>query len=258
MTDRVSCCIPNCRRTFKREPGDADVTIMCGRHWRMGDERMRKREKQLRKRVRWFKRKWDRRQNAIDRSSKADKFYAAWQRASDAAHALWHRVKEDVTIKPALGAEDAPRRRPKADMKITPGQQAVKSLQAALMQAVKKYKGMDSDGLLYAIGELAEESGLEFDDKREPVSDVLLRIAGQGSIDAVALFVCVGADEARIADALRLISERSKDVLDGMVFEGLVTLFEEWAEGEIAAGRMLKTKCQESGRYLYQSVEKKA
>ena len=116
MTDRISCCIPGCGRTFKREAEDTgDVIIMCGRHWRMGDVAMRERHKQLRKRVRWFKRKWDRRRNAIDRSTKADKFYDSWQRASDAGHALWHRIKEDVEIKAALGAEDAPRRRPRID-----------------------------------------------------------------------------------------------------------------------------------------------
>lgn len=114
MTDRVGCCIPGCGRTFKREATEtADTETMCGRHWRMGDQRMRDRHKQLRKRCRWFKRKWDRRRNAIDRSSKAVKFYAAWQSAAEASNLMWDRIRDDIKIKAALGAEDAPRRRPK-------------------------------------------------------------------------------------------------------------------------------------------------
>lgn len=58
MNDRLSCCIPGCRRTFKRTPKDgANVVTMCWRHWRMGDERLRARHKQLRKRRLWFSRK---------------------------------------------------------------------------------------------------------------------------------------------------------------------------------------------------------
>ncbi|WP_027578446.1 hypothetical protein [Bradyrhizobium sp. Ai1a-2] len=115
MTDRIGCCISGCGRTFKREPGESETTVvMCGRHWRMGDDGMRKRHKQLRKRVRWFERKWKTRRNAIERAPKVwAKFHRAWERACAADHALWHRIKEDVTIKVAFGAEDAPRRRRK-------------------------------------------------------------------------------------------------------------------------------------------------
>jgi hypothetical protein len=67
MIDRIPCCIPGCGRTFKREADDVgDVTVMCGRHWRMGDEALRRRHKQLRKRCRWFERKWKFRHKAID------------------------------------------------------------------------------------------------------------------------------------------------------------------------------------------------
>ncbi|WP_050400415.1 hypothetical protein [Bradyrhizobium embrapense] len=114
MTERIRCCIPGCGRTFKREAGDAEgVKIMCGRHWRMGDQAMRDRHKQLRKRARWFERRWERRQNAIARSPKLQKFGNAWDRAAAACNALWERIQADVTIKAAFGAEDAPRRRRK-------------------------------------------------------------------------------------------------------------------------------------------------
>lgn len=116
MTDRIGCCIPGCRRTFKREDRDEGAVIMCGRHWRMGDDRMRKRHKQLRKRVRWFERKWARRKNAIEAAPKVwAKFHQAWERACAADHTLWHRVEEDVRIKAAFGVEDAPRRKPRVD-----------------------------------------------------------------------------------------------------------------------------------------------
>lgn len=114
MTDRIGCCIPGCGRTFKREAFDApDVTVMCGKHWRMGDQTLRDRHKRLRKRSRWFQRKWKFRQSAIEKAGRADKFHATWYRADMASHEVWHRVREDVTIKAALGAEDAPRRRPR-------------------------------------------------------------------------------------------------------------------------------------------------
>ncbi|MCW2195075.1 hypothetical protein AB7M45_007848 [Bradyrhizobium elkanii] len=117
MTDRIRCCIPGCGRTFKREASeDAEgVSIMCGRHWRMGDLAMRNRHKQLRARARWFQRRYDKRGNAIERSAKRAKFFSAWQRTWTAANVLWHRIKDDVTIKAAFGAEDAPRRRPKVE-----------------------------------------------------------------------------------------------------------------------------------------------
>jgi hypothetical protein len=116
MTDRLSCCIPGCRRTFKREPSYTDDTIvMCGRHWRMGDLRMRDRHKQLRKRIRWIERQWLKRNKVIEQSGRYVKYNHMLHRAYMAAHHLWHRVREDVTIKAAFGAEDAPRRRPRVD-----------------------------------------------------------------------------------------------------------------------------------------------
>jgi hypothetical protein len=109
VSDRIPCCIPDCRRTFKRTPGESDdVITMCGRHWRMGDQPLRDRHKQLRKRARWFERKV----KYGHKISKRPKFEDAHNRAAWAAHRAWHRVKDDVIIKAALGAEDAPRRRP--------------------------------------------------------------------------------------------------------------------------------------------------
>jgi hypothetical protein len=116
MTDRIPCCIPGCRRSFKRRTEDGpNVSIMCLRHWNMGDQRLRNRQKQLRKRSRWFKRKYHYRSKLIDASPKHDKFFDAWHRAADSAYEAWHRVRADVEIKAAFGAEDAPRRRPRTE-----------------------------------------------------------------------------------------------------------------------------------------------
>ena len=112
MSDRLSCWIEGCRRTFKRSSDDRpDVVVMCGRHWRMGDLKMRERHKQLRKRLRCIRRQWDRRNKVIDASGRYVKYNHMLQRAWMACHVLWHRIEEDVQIKAAFGAEDTPRRR---------------------------------------------------------------------------------------------------------------------------------------------------
>ena len=38
MTGRQRCCVPGCGRTFKDE---GHQEIICGRHWRLADRRVR-------------------------------------------------------------------------------------------------------------------------------------------------------------------------------------------------------------------------
>lgn len=46
--ERVRCCVPGCRRTFKRRNPDSwDETVMCGRHWRLAPKRLRRRSTRL-------------------------------------------------------------------------------------------------------------------------------------------------------------------------------------------------------------------
>lgn len=40
MTERIPCCVPFCRRTFK-DDGRAGE-IMCGKHYRLADQRYRR------------------------------------------------------------------------------------------------------------------------------------------------------------------------------------------------------------------------
>jgi len=53
MSDRIACVNPRCRRTFKREPGDADDSeTCCGKCWRLLPAALTRRYKQLRRRYR--------------------------------------------------------------------------------------------------------------------------------------------------------------------------------------------------------------
>ena len=110
-TDRIVCCIPGCRRTFKREPDDhEDAETMCGRHWRMADTKLRERHKRLRKRVRKVGRLAQR--HAI-RARGEWRIELVWGMVARACNAVWDKIKEAVTIKAAFGIENAPRRKPR-------------------------------------------------------------------------------------------------------------------------------------------------
>lgn len=53
MADRVHCCIPGCRRSFRAAAGYSDdEEVMCGRCWRSADPRLAARHKLMLKRSR--------------------------------------------------------------------------------------------------------------------------------------------------------------------------------------------------------------
>lgn len=135
--------------------------------------------------------------------------------------------------------------------------QAYKNFVQALESTVIRFAKMGVDGRLAAAIKLIDESGVEHSINDDLVS-VLGRIAELGSIDAAALMIGLGGNHQQVLEALRSIAARSKDVVDGLAHDALVTKFEEWAEQEIAAGRMTKTLDPETGRYLYRSIEDKA
>lgn len=109
---RIDCCIAGCRRTFPRERHSETYEIICGRHWRMADTRLRDRHKALRKRCRKITRLLTRK--AIHASRTAEDIDVMSDRFERLEQAAWNAIKEDVTIKAAFGAEDAPRRKPRA------------------------------------------------------------------------------------------------------------------------------------------------
>lgn len=135
-------------------------------------------------------------------------------------------------------------------------EQAVKSMEAALRRLCDKYSRLETPDLLAAALAAVDESGVEYT-KTETIPTVLKRLAALGSIDAVALMVVLGCPQIDVAAALRAVIDRSEDVTEGLQHAALVKLFEEWAEKEIAAGRMSKTLCPKTGVYLYHQVEKK-
>lgn len=47
--ERLGCCVPYCRRTFKR---DGAREIICGKHWRAVPQAMKARRRQLLRRAR--------------------------------------------------------------------------------------------------------------------------------------------------------------------------------------------------------------
>jgi len=44
MTDRISCCVPFCRRTFRKLD---HVEVVCGKHWRLVSPVLRRRKAKL-------------------------------------------------------------------------------------------------------------------------------------------------------------------------------------------------------------------
>lgn len=53
--ERICCCVPFCRRTFKNDKGYG--WIICGKHWRLADKSLRRRRTKL---LRRYKKEMDR------------------------------------------------------------------------------------------------------------------------------------------------------------------------------------------------------
>lgn len=135
-------------------------------------------------------------------------------------------------------------------------EQAYLSFQAALKSKIQRYTLMDGDGLCEAAVTLIEESGIDHE-QSETIGVLLARVAALGSLDAVGIMSAIGCPEDAVVDALHSIVERSEDVSNGVAVESLAILFEDWADAQVTAGRMIRTVCPDTGRNLYQSVEKK-
>lgn len=135
-------------------------------------------------------------------------------------------------------------------------EQAVQSLDVALRQRVKHFGDLEGDQIAQAAVDLIEESEATFE-RCETIPAVLARVAALGSVDAVALMVVMGCTQEQVACALRDLAMRSEDIKDGLLVAALTAEVEEFAEGEIAAGRMTKARCPKTGAWLYSSVDKK-
>lgn len=106
-TARIYCCIPGCRRSAKRGVGyDSDDEIICRKHWRMIDTPIRERHRLVKKR-------WRRLCVLMRRRSyvSPEQHEQILGLICEAAWRAWDACKLDATIKAAMHAEDAPRRR---------------------------------------------------------------------------------------------------------------------------------------------------
>ena len=58
--ERLGCCIPFCRRTFRQDkkltPWPAGSVIMCGKHWRTAPLELRQRDRHLRRLIKKIER----------------------------------------------------------------------------------------------------------------------------------------------------------------------------------------------------------
>lgn len=56
VTERLACCIPHCRRTFRNDkkltPWPEGTWVMCGKHWRSAPRDLILRERRLRRTLR--------------------------------------------------------------------------------------------------------------------------------------------------------------------------------------------------------------
>ena len=108
---RIACCISGCRRTFKRADGD-EAALMCRRHWRTVDPKLRERHKQILRR--------DRKLDRLHKTGKYDGRILQWAYLatvfSKQVNRAWSRCVDDATIKAAFGVETA-----KADRELAEG-----------------------------------------------------------------------------------------------------------------------------------------
>jgi len=77
MTERINCLVPFCRRTAAREKYPAATQIICGKHYRLADKR-------LRRLYRLCVRRWDRQP-----ATRSDHAYARLER-------LWNAIIAQV------------------------------------------------------------------------------------------------------------------------------------------------------------------
>lgn len=106
--DRVPCCVPGCRRSFRAAPvSDEDAEIMCRRCMRLADGRLQRAYKRLRRRIRLLDRR-DRFNPLSERGLRTLRV------ACGLDDRIWSAIKADAQIRLALGAEAAPRRQKRA------------------------------------------------------------------------------------------------------------------------------------------------
>lgn len=139
-------------------------------------------------------------------------------------------------------------------MKGTPN---VDNLRAALIETARRFRRMRPREFLRTISELGLAGGFKETDK---IGTTLSALAEQGSIDAAAALVVIDDDKPKVGkralDALAAVAARSPALTDELVHSTFVTMFEDFAEGEVKAGRMFIVLDPKTGEKRYGSVKK--
>lgn len=132
------------------------------------------------------------------------------------------------------------------------GEPGPDALRAKLNAEVDRYFAMEQDDFLAVCVALATDSGLEFDEQLT-MRQIMLLLARMGSTEAVAAMVVMGAPHEDILEALQALAGRNPEIMQGIVTEQLVEMFEEFADAEVKAGRMTVTIDPATGHKLYGS-----
>jgi hypothetical protein len=132
-----------------------------------------------------------------------------------------------------------------------PGQ-TYRQFRDATTAAVRRFRAMSEKEFVTACSVLA--AGDDVDPDHEQLGDIMVKRARQGSIDACAALIVMGAGKRRIAAAFRGIVDRSADLQADAQFEALVYLLEQHCEKEVAAGRMARVIDPKTGQTLYRTV----
>lgn len=115
------------------------------------------------------------------------------------------------------------------------GTAAFEALKRTLTDTVKAMRALPQVELVRRCAEIVGEVEAP---PETTIGEMLIMAAGQGSIEATAAMAAIGMPDERVLEALRAIADRSPDVCEGAQIEALAIMFEEFADEEVAAGRM--------------------
>lgn len=135
------------------------------------------------------------------------------------------------------------------------GAGAYDAMKAAVFDHVAHLRAMDTPSFVRRCGEMWRDAEALIGSDGT-MGEAMERLAALGSIEACAAMAVMGVEDKRVIAALRAVAERSPDVVEGIQIEALTTIFEEWADEEVQAGRMTVTIGNE-GQKLYWTVDRK-
>jgi hypothetical protein len=135
------------------------------------------------------------------------------------------------------------------------GPDAYDAMKTAVFRHVARFRAMDTPSFVERCADMWKDAEAQIGSDGT-LGEAMERLAALGSIEACAAMAVMGVGEDRVIAALRVVAERSPDVVEGMQVEALTMIFEQWADEEVAAGRMTVT-LGSNGQRLYSTVERK-